>query len=152
MHYEKNRDNTHLFYHKSFSKQNYQDGVEYCKNLNWNEIEEFQDRVVEKGLSASASTQGTAKILNELDNTIVHDLVKPKCDCDGDGCGFLAGSDRETEGQWKWEDGSSIEYSNWAPGEPNNVNNAEHYIFMWKMEKWNEQWIDYYNTNCYMIC
>ncbi|KAH7694823.1 regenerating islet-derived protein 4-like protein, partial [Aphelenchoides avenae] len=32
--------------------------------------------------------------------------------------------------QWKWTDGSSVDFINWNPGEPNNVNGTEACVMM----------------------
>ncbi|KAK3529201.1 hypothetical protein QTP70_019441 [Hemibagrus guttatus] len=48
--------------------------------------------------------------------------------------------DRQTEGTWKWVDGTVLTTSYWAPGEPNNVGNedcAEIWAFKDK-EGWND--------------
>jgi hypothetical protein len=34
-------------------------------------------------------------------------------------------TDYADEGQWSWADGSTVSYTNWAPGEPNNFGNDE---------------------------
>ena len=38
---------------------------------------------------------------------------------------WLGGSDRETEGTWKWTDGSAWNYTDWIRGEPNNHRGVE---------------------------
>ena len=41
---------------------------------------------------------------------------------------YMIGGHDETEGEWKWSDGSHWVYSNWNTGEPNNKNGAEDYL------------------------
>ena len=38
---------------------------------------------------------------------------------------WMGFNDRRAEGRWVWEDGSAVTYTNWAPGEPNNVGAGE---------------------------
>lgn len=63
---------------------------------------------------------------------------------------WIGGTDRETEGRWKWsngetfyDDGITLEgyYSNWQDGEPNNAGGLEHFIEFAKIENqfvWND--------------
>ncbi len=44
---------------------------------------------------------------------------------------FIGASDEVKEGSWKWRGGEALRYANWAPGEPNNYGNTEHYAQMW---------------------
>jgi len=46
-----------------------------------------------------------------------------------------------TSGNWAWVTGVAVEYTNWAPGEPNNESGVEHYgMFYWKNSDgtWND--------------
>ena len=49
---------------------------------------------------------------------------------------FIGGSDREKEGEWKWESGESWSYSNWG------VNQPDDYKFQkagrWTFENWTD--------------
>ncbi len=41
--------------------------------------------------------------------------------------GWIGFTDAASEGDFQWTDGSAVTFTNWAPGEPNNANNTEHY-------------------------
>ena len=53
---------------------------------------------------------------------------------------WLGLNDLHKEGQWSWTDGTSLGYSNWARGEPNNVGNNEHCMELPKStdKQWND--------------
>ncbi|MEM8981065.1 MAG: lectin-like protein [Pseudomonadota bacterium] len=56
---------------------------------------------------------------------------------------WLGGSDRETEGVWKWvagpETGQVISYTNWARNEPNDWGSGEDYLHGWfRSNQWND--------------
>ena len=51
---------------------------------------------------------------------------------------YIDGSDQLTEGTFIWTtSGSTMSYTNWAPGEPNNSGDGEHCI---KMQVATGQW------------
>jgi hypothetical protein len=50
---------------------------------------------------------------------------------------WLGGTDVRVEGQWEWITGESWSYSNWHPGEPNNLY-PEHYLMMYGRGTWND--------------
>lgn len=49
-------------------------------------------------------------------------------------------TDEVTEGQFKWNNGEPLAYSNWGPGEPNNLNNEDYvnYLFNGFTSQWND--------------
>jgi hypothetical protein len=55
--------------------------------------------------------------------------------------GLWLGATNEEEGIWKWVDGTTMVYSNWNTGEPNNSGGNEHYLETYtnnKAGKWND--------------
>jgi len=65
---------------------------------------------------------------------------------------WLGGTDEKQEGTWKWVDGTPLSYTNWLDGEPNNSNNAEHYLSTSIQE---DGWLDVakgYNANLGYVC
>ncbi|XP_074486703.1 CD209 antigen-like protein C [Sebastes fasciatus] len=50
-------------------------------------------------------------------------------------------TDSETQGTWKWVDGTALGTSYWYPGEPNNHNGTEDCGEIWNSEK-NNNWND----------
>ena len=54
---------------------------------------------------------------------------------------FIGLTDRIVEGKFKWEDGTSPVYTNWYPGEPNDlkkIDGEDCVIINWHGEKWND--------------
>lgn len=73
---------------------------------------------------------------------------------------WLAGSDQDQEGTWKWmagpETGQLLTYTNWAGGEPNNLWNEDYLEGLWNVWNWNgTQWndtrSDRFNNNKYVV-
>lgn len=83
---------------------------------------------------------------------------------------WLGATDEKQEGDWKWVTGEQWQYTNWAPGEPSNFGNAEHYVTLGNMPplnvngrtyfyrfgpKWNDHGVegDYYGVKiAYPVC
>jgi hypothetical protein len=51
-------------------------------------------------------------------------------------------NDAMQEGNFVWENGEAVSYTNWLAGEPNNFPPGEDYV---EMLPWNGQWADYFN-------
>ncbi|MEY4450881.1 MAG: hypothetical protein RLZZ380_2 [Actinomycetota bacterium] len=84
-----------------------------------------------------------ANITSAAENTFVNENFS--------GTPFLGASDGDLEGDWYWMDGpeagtkfysagSAVNNSfvKWGTDEPNNVNNAEHYLQLWHEDTWND--------------
>ncbi|XP_028447511.1 galactose-specific lectin nattectin-like [Perca flavescens] len=50
---------------------------------------------------------------------------------------WMGGFDSVQEGVWMWSDGSTFDYTSWAPGTPDNVGGVEHCLENFK-GKWND--------------
>ncbi len=49
---------------------------------------------------------------------------------------WIGASDEQLEGQWRWQDGSLVTYSNWAAQEPDNWKNGEDWAAIgWTSER-----------------
>ena len=71
------------------------------------------------------------------ENTHVYQIMRQL----GHGSAYFGLSDAEREGDWRWVDGRKISWSNWNPGEPNNIAGREHYAMFWAGSapyKWND--------------
>ncbi|MBL3702361.1 hypothetical protein GI582_06605 [Sulfitobacter sp. BDSS02] len=53
---------------------------------------------------------------------------------------WLGATDRDSEGNWIWENGEAFTYSNWASGEPNNYWNEDYLMGWYSGDKWNDGW------------
>ena len=91
-----------------------------------------------------------AIINNDAENTALYDYMKSR----GYGSAYFGFTDAPVEGTWNWVDGSSVNYTNWASGEPSNgVNNnagRENYgMFYWMFRyTWNDgDFGDIFNDN-----
>lgn len=45
---------------------------------------------------------------------------------------YFGYSDKSSEGNWKWVNGTSTAYTNWHSGEPNNQDGIEHYAMFYE--------------------
>jgi len=47
-------------------------------------------------------------------------------------------SDSASEGAFVWSDGSTLDFSNWSPGEPNNSGDEDYVVINTGSQKWND--------------
>ena len=55
---------------------------------------------------------------------------------------WLGATDKDSEGSWKWIDGTPWDFSRWYPGEPTNSSGVEHYLMAWSNDGSNQHWND----------
>jgi len=72
-----------------------------------------------------------AVITSEEENTFIYDYLREWDDDDGSPHAFFGYSNMNSEGDWRWVDGSETNFSNWSVKDgvirPNNKNGKEHY-------------------------
>ncbi len=51
---------------------------------------------------------------------------------------WIGATDEAEEGKWKWASGETVNYTNWASGQPDNDNGVEDYGSIWKNGLWND--------------
>ena len=56
---------------------------------------------------------------------------------------YLGGTDKDSEGTWRWITGEPFSYATWASGQPDNYDGTEHVATIWNGGSWN----DLANTN-----
>lgn len=69
-------------------------------------------------------------------------------------CAYFGYTDEKTEGKWRWIDGKTSQYTNWAAGEPNNEYGQEHYALINQDGYWNDGKLDHNaaNSGVVIIC
>ncbi|NXJ05511.1 MBL protein, partial [Odontophorus gujanensis] len=95
-----------------------------------------------KSLCAKAGSV-LASPRNEAENTALKDLVNPSKQA------YIGISDAQTEGKFMYLSGGPLTYSNWRPGEPNNLKNEDCAVIE-ESGKWND--LDCSNSNIFIIC
>ena len=67
-----------------------------------------------------------AVIESSTENFLLYSAMKAK----GYENAYFGYSDKSSEGNWKWVNGTSTAYTNWHSGEPNNQDGIEHYAMV----------------------
>jgi hypothetical protein len=66
---------------------------------------------------------------------------------------WLGATDEKQEGQWRWIDGTALEFNVWGPGQPNNKENNEHYLLLYLAEGvWSDQPTKSVQHTAYFVC
>jgi hypothetical protein len=50
---------------------------------------------------------------------------------------WIGATDENTEGLWRWVDGTNMKFTVWGGGLPDNIESKEHYLAMWG-NTWND--------------
>ena len=69
-----------------------------------------------------------AIIESSTENFLLYSAMKAK----GYENAYFGYSDKSSEGNWKWVNGTSTAYTNWHSGEPNNQDGIEHYAMFYE--------------------
>ena len=88
--------------------------------------------------------------LASITNQDIHNYILNKIQSANKMSVWVGGTDKETEGTWKWSDGSLWDFSNWAnQAKPNNYRNQDCLAIM-KMDPtstivdgWHDTWCDH---------
>jgi hypothetical protein len=103
----------------------------------------FDDALAASAASSHLGLQGyLATVTSADEQTFIYDNVTKAAT-------WFAGTDRETEGTWKWvagpeagtifySGGAPIGYSNWNAGEPNNLGDEDYLWGNWSGSAWND--------------
>ncbi|XP_013413866.1 hepatic lectin-like [Lingula anatina] len=96
----------------------------------WNEAERYCQELHPNG--------HLAMVTSAKENSFIEALLKNRVSGSRP-MAYLGGHDIAAEGQWKWQNGQSMSYTNWAPNEPNNSGSREDCAeFVPATGKWND--------------
>ncbi|XP_013400201.1 hepatic lectin-like [Lingula anatina] len=96
----------------------------------WNEAERYCQELHPNG--------HLAMVTSAKENSFIEALLKNRVSGSRP-MAYLGGHDIAAEGQWKWQNGQSMTYTNWGPNEPNNSGSMEDCAeFVPATGKWND--------------
>lgn len=99
----------------------------FLKTFTWKEAEEYCESV--GGHLAMPKTKTTLNFIIKLAKEYALDGM------------WLGATNLNDTNEWRWIDGSLMEFTNWDTNEPNNANNNEHYLETYTITnngKWND--------------
>ena len=73
-----------------------------------------------------------ATITSAEENSIIHQLIQSS-----ENNFLIGGTDKDSEGEWKWITGEPFNYTNWNEKQPDNYED-EDYLMMYSNGKWND--------------
>ena len=73
--------------------------------------------------------------------------LKPASTNDQPAMPWIGASDVVEEGTWVWVTGEAFVYTRWAPGQPSNCGDGQHYARFWGGFNWNDEATDYRNDS-----
>jgi len=68
--------------------------------------------------------------LVRIENASERDFIAGLASKGGQRHYWIDGSDRKREGNWLFSDGTRMKFVDWGKGEPQNLNNAQHWLFI----------------------
>ncbi|OWF36632.1 perlucin-like [Mizuhopecten yessoensis] len=96
-----------------------------------------------------------AEVVNANEDNFLRQLItKHHSGHGGNRYYWLGGTDMVVEGEWRWiKTGQSINYTNWAHGEPNNHHSHEDCLTAHLTSESHFHWVDRQCTyKCYFVC
>ena len=98
------------------------DGSTYFAACLPNDLASYEDRNLD---CIEGGYDNLASIRDSSEQLFIEDLISQITYTSSDA--FVFGyNDEATEGIWVWEDGWGGSYTNWNPGEPNNIGNEDY--------------------------
>jgi serine/threonine protein kinase len=92
-------------------------------------------------------------VTSTAEHTFIADLAKkgiPQVVNEGV---WLGATDEQQEGDWRWIDGTVMDFNVWGPEQPNNKENAEHYLLLWlPQSEWSDQPDKSVQHTAYFVC
>ncbi|HWB14208.1 MAG TPA: family 16 glycoside hydrolase [Pirellulales bacterium] len=66
---------------------------------------------------------------------------------------WLGATDEQKEGDWRWIDGTAMDFDVWGPGQPNNKEDSEHYVLLYlPQSQWSDQPDKSHQHTAYFVC
>lgn len=102
-------------------------------------LKQAAEQMVKTALAVPGGHDNTSVLLarSSTENFLLYSAMKAK----GYENAYFGYSDKSSEGNWKWVNGTSTAYTNWHSGEPNNQDGIEHYAMFYENfqdETWND--------------
>ncbi|XP_069764107.1 lectin-like isoform X2 [Narcine bancroftii] len=106
----------------------------FCDSRTWWDAEEFCNHRSNYGHLASVNSEDHQEFILDIIYAVNRNMPIT----------WIGLNDRCKEGTFNWIDGSSLDYQNWAKGEPNNLRNEEHCVNMnyFRDGTWNDEVCD----------
>jgi putative heme-binding domain-containing protein len=92
-------------------------------------------------------------VTSTAEQTFIADLAKKGVSQVANEGLWLGATDEQKEGDWRWIDGTVMDFNVWGPGQPNNKENAEHYVLLWlPTSEWSDQPDKSQQHTAYFVC
>ena len=116
----------------------------------------FREHVSWKEAQRRCESMGgnLANVESSAENAFIHSLARRQYQPDRKDGLWLGASDEQSEGNWKSVSGDRLRFTNWGKGQPNNKQNAEHFLMMWigNDGSWSDQPERSHQHTTYFVC